>query len=141
MRIERFQPEHLMQLTLQPDQVDLVETLCVDHGQALALGGPAFTIFDEEPVACMGAIEHHAQRCELWALLSGRCMKFVTQAARGWLAQAGYARVEAVVACQFAMGHKWVAMLGFTPEGPARLAFMPNGDSAITYVRLRLEAQ
>ena len=142
MRIVRFLPQHLQELRLQPAQSSFRAALLKpEYGTALALAGPCFTVLvDDKPIACAGAQEFHAGRAEIWALIgrdAGPYMRPMTRAAIGWFDQCSYRRLEVNVATHFEPGHRWARMLGFQVEGPEKLAYSPDGRSAISYVRLK----
>lgn len=140
MQVVRFLPRHLLELELQPAQFDLARTILrSDYGTALALAGPCFTVMlDRRPVACAGVDLAHAQRGEVWALLSvesGSVMRRMTRAAAGYFATCGIRRLEVVVATDFAAGNQWARMLGFRFE--ARMpGYQPDGADANLYARV-----
>ena len=140
IEIVRFRPVHLHGLELQPAQAALIEPVAdPQYGVALALSGPCFTVMlDGRPVACAGVHEAHRQRGEVWALLSvasGRVMRPMTRAARGWFDTCGYRRLEVKVATDFDAGNHWARMLGFQFE--ARMSgYMPDGTAANLYARV-----
>jgi hypothetical protein len=141
MQVVRFLPQHLLELVLQPAQADLVETIRNPaYGVALALAGPCFTVMlDGRPVACAGVDLAHAQRGEVWALLSqesGAVMRRMTRAAAGYFATCGIRRLEVVVATDFAAGNQWARMLGFQLEAPMR-GYLPDGATANLYARVQ----
>lgn len=142
MRLAAFRPEDLQSLALQADQQDL-SVIIADpgYGPALLLAGPCYTVFDGDQVlGCGGVQEYGAHRAEVWGLLSeyaGPHMRWMTRAVAGWLQQAPYPRIEAVVSAGFAPGHRWVRLLGFEQEGPVRKRYMHDGSDAFTYVRFK----
>jgi hypothetical protein len=46
-------------------------------------------------------------------------------------------RIEAHVDCNYAAGHRWVAMLGFVKEGGPMRAFTPDGRDCDLYARVK----
>lgn len=140
MNIVRFQPDHLKLIEIQDSQLYLMRmTVKPEYGIGLSLAGPAFSAFDGETLlGCGGAIEHSRTRAEIWALLSkhiGPHMRTITRAVNGWLDVCGYLRVEANVATDFEPGKRWIKLLGFHQECEEKRLFMPDGRSAIGFVR------
>ena len=140
MLVRKFLPVDVERLNLQPEQKGIESYMTQEAAMALSIAGPAFTVESNNSIiACIGVVEHHANRAEAWALLSENCgpyLRRITVAVFGWLRQCQYARVEANVAIDFNAGHKWAKLLGFEQEGQERKSFFHDGRSAITYVRL-----
>jgi hypothetical protein len=75
-----------------------------------------------------------------WALLAidlRGAFVAIHRAALRALAACPLRRVEAYVACDFAEGHLWARMLGFNREARRMRAFLPNGQDASLYARVR----
>jgi hypothetical protein len=141
IRIEPFEAGHFRRLVLQPHQSAYRLILLKDEWQALSVAGEAWTAIDDEdvPMACAGVIDRGGGRGEAWAVLAGDIglgMVPVTRAIQRGFRAMSYRRIEAMVACNFQPGRRWVQMLGFEFEGVAR-AYMDDGSDGERWARVR----
>lgn len=140
MIVEPFKAEHLDTMDLQPAQKDALSFIPAKQYKALE-GPTAFSLFaNGECVACVGAVEAWPNRAQVWTLISGKAgkhMKSITGAIKRMLTIAPWRRIEAQVDCDFAQGHRWMRMLGFSMEVERMTAYLPDGRDAAQYVRLR----
>jgi hypothetical protein len=139
--IEPYRPEHMESLRIQPAQARFVP-LMADRGycEALAHAGPAFAaVQDGATIAIGGCVEQSPGRAIAWALLAktdGVAFIKVHRAVTRWLEIAPWRRIEAAVESDFAAGHRWIKMLGFTHEGRMR-GYTPEGGDCDLYARVR----
>ena len=94
-------------------------------------------VADGSPVACGGTIEQWHGRHIAWAFLSedsGPHMRYITRKSREIVA-APKGRVEMTVRCDFAAGHRWAPLLGFSVETPMLAMYGPEGEDHTGYVR------
>ena len=75
--------------------------------------------------------------CSLMDQEAGAHFVALTKAAKRILGSMPYRRLEADVACDFAQGHRWLRMLGFTMEAPRMVAYLPDGTDSALYARVR----
>lgn len=140
MIIKPFKAWHLEELSLQPSQAHFSDFFDPAYGPSLERGGPAFSGFDgEKIVGSCGLVKHWENRATAWALLgdtSGRNFISIHKAVDRFLDMSEFRRIECYVDAGFKQGHRWVKMLGFTPEGYMK-AFSPLGDDAVLYARVR----
>jgi hypothetical protein len=115
MIVERFQPEHLAQIDLQPAQAAARAALTAQYIGRL-LEGPAATMRDDTGriVACAGVVDF-SDGSLLWAFLAADCRRHMVAIVRGArrLVQVAQRPVWATAACDFAPGCRLLQMLGF----------------------------
>jgi hypothetical protein len=139
VNVEPLKAEHLATLVLQPSQAAWRDSMTPDQFRALAATDAAWAVLDNGHVMmCAGVIETGVGRGEAWALLSddsGRAMTALTRAVRRYMESAPFRRIEAVVAVNFAPGHRWAKMLGFRFEG-LMTAYLDDGSDAERWARV-----
>lgn len=116
MIVERFQPEHLARMPLQPAQESARVALADPEYLAAITSGPAATLLaaDGAPVAAGGIVEFEDGSL-LWSFLArdaGRNMVAVVRAARR-LVEVAKRPTYATAACEFAAGGRMLELLGF----------------------------
>lgn len=127
MRLIDFEPDHLRQFTPQPVQASLMpfirDNLAV-IGPAYAQGRAFSGVVDGRVVGSAGVRVHWPGVGVAWALLSVEALAhptaLVRACARGLTAierALGLARIEATVALGHGAGDRFLATLGFEPEG------------------------
>lgn len=140
MQIERFQPDHLRRLLLQPSQAFLGESMSDPaYGEMLAQSTSFSAIDGDQVVGCAGIIPMWEGRSVAWALLSadiGPRMVKIHRAAVRLLAFQTCRRIEATCDVRFEPARRWLEMLGFQLEGRLR-AYTPTGDDHDLYARVR----
>jgi len=97
----------------------------------------ASLVLDGMPILCGGTIEQWKGRHIGWAWLSAKTgpnMLAATRAAVKLMDRA-WGRVECTVREDYAIGHRWARMLGFTVETPVLLKYGPEGENHVGYVR------
>lgn len=140
MKVVPFCVEHFEAIDIQPAQARVRDTVRAAD-LACALDKNAFTCLHEDRVlACFGWVEIYPHRGSLWALLSASCgphLTGMTRIAKRLIDSLPFRRLEMDVDCDFAAGHRWARMLGFTLEAERLRGYrMDGGDSAI-YARIR----
>lgn len=141
IQVVKFHPDHLKRLRLQSSQEYFrTEFGNPDYGQQLAASPYSFTgLADGEVMACAGVHELWEGRGVAWALLSeaaGPHMRSISRAALGFLAQAPWRRVEAMIDAGFEPAHRWARMMGLQQEGLMR-AYSPTGTDYYIYARIK----
>ena len=138
MTVERFQAEHLKQLTLQPMQAAAAPILEDPEYLAAIAQGVAMTIRNTQGdvMACAGSVDYEDGSL-LWAFLdasAGRSMVALIRAGRR-LAEIARKPVYATAACEFPAGCRLLQMLGFEqlPEPVAGV----SADGRAHYVFVR----
>lgn len=139
--IEPYKAEHLRSLQLQPAQARFLPFMGDDaYCRALGEAGPAFAaVKDGVTIAVGGCVEQSPGRAVAWALLAktdGASFIKVHRGVLRWLELAPWRRIEAVVESDFALGHRWIKMLGFHHEGRMR-GYTPEGGDCDLYARVR----
>lgn len=138
---ERFRPEHLNSLVLQPSQASTYADFSNNgYGEALATHESYTGFVDERVAICVGMIEIWEGRAELWALIAhdigAKSMHSLHYTAKAWLAQCKYRRVEAHCDAEFGQAHRWLRLLGFEYEGPLA-KYTPDGRDCLRFARVR----
>jgi len=142
MRVVALEAAHLAALRLQDAQAVLAPLLDEPgYGAMLAGAGPAFAgLADGAVIGCAGVVMLSAQRGHAWALLgkaSPAGFVAIHRAVVGFLDRQPLRRVETAVDSDFAAGHRWARMLGFSREGRMR-AYGLDGRDADLYARVRI---
>lgn len=108
-------------------------------GHLLAQHSAAFTAVDAEGViGCGGLVPVYPHRALAWTSVSRRASAvFFVRFLREYLDQQAIARIETVVDAEDDLCHKWVRLLGFSPEGPPMRHYNADGSAAQIYVRYR----
>lgn len=141
--VTAFRPEHLRRLSLQPAQAQFsAEVIKPGYGDMLVSGGPSFTAMSGgEVLACAGIADVWEGRGIAWALVgerAGRHMLAIHRAVSGFLIQAPYRRIEAMVDAGFDEAHRWIKLLGFQCETPDGMrGFTPDGRDSFLYSRVK----
>lgn len=94
-------------------------------------------VLDGEIMICCGTHELWPGRHTAWAALkksSGPHMTWITRACRKILLRAE-GRIELAVRTDFPEGLRWAGMLGFHVETPLMLAWGPDGQDHVGFVR------
>ena len=139
--IEKFQPEDLENLLLQPAQAFMKPLFSdAEYGESLAQH-PSYTAFSASGrvLGCGGAIEQWNGRAIVWALLacdSGKHFTAIHRAVASFLNGLPYHRIETTVDSNFAQGKRWADLLGFEFEGVAR-KYTPDGKDSFLYAIVR----
>lgn len=147
LRIEPFKPEHIEAIQGR----ESVEKKWYGVGATPAVMAhfceeeqPAWTAFDGEKIlGCAGVYAFWQGVGEAWVFLNGELTDHhkiwfhKTVRERLWhvIEQYGFRRVQCKVEKGFAMGIKWIEMLGFKAESEMP-EFGPRGETYIQYVIL-----
>lgn len=143
VQIREFRPEDVDAIEPQDRHVRAMEAIG-DWRKMIrtaAAAGPAWTALHDGRVLGVAGLGMHWQgRAEAWCLLSRdvptRLWPAIHRAALRGIAGAGFRRVEATVKGRFKQGERWLAMLGFVPEG-AMPAYGPDGSDHHRWARVR----
>ncbi|MFD1034154.1 hypothetical protein ACFQ15_05765 [Sphingomonas hankookensis] len=141
IRVDRFRPEDLAAIAVQPGQPELLAADRLALGRAYAAQGRCLTAraADGRLLVCGGAIETHGDYATIWSAVSvaaGPAMLALTRATTRFLDTLPYRRVDTIVAADFIPGRRWVRRMGFAQE--AVLAeYFPDGRDAVIYRRKR----
>jgi len=141
MIVERFRPEHLQSLILQPAQ-EWARANLGDPKYAEGLAETdAFTgLIDGRVVAIAGVRELWEGRGEAWALIARDIgplgMRQTHYAVRRYLEVSRLRRIEAACDAAFLEAHRWLQLLGFIYEGPLAL-YTPDGRDCLRFARVR----
>lgn len=106
-------------------------------GHLLAQHSAAFTAVDADGViGCGGLLPIYPHRALAWTSVSRRASAiFFVRFLREYLDRQTIRRIETVVDVDDKLCHKWVALLGFVPEGPPLQYYNADGSAAQMYVR------
>lgn len=135
-----FKPEHLAQISLQSWQEGARQDLANPaYGQALAQHESGTVVLDGRVVACCGVVRMWEGRGELWGLIADDIgpegMRKLHYAARAWLRNATWRRLEAHCDAGFLQAQRWLELLGFACEGPLA-KYTPDGRDCLRYARV-----
>ncbi len=143
MIVVPFKAEHLMSMTLQPQQAWLRDVMSASDLRTLE-GVPSYSAFEGDTcVACAGVAPYWEGRYQAWAFLSDavrgnlRLMAHVTRAVKAFLKTLDARRVELAVALDYEDGHAWAKHLGFELETPIAKSYDANGRDCAIYVKVR----
>lgn len=141
MIVERFKPEHLESLVLQPAQEFARATVAEKgYGESLAKFDSFTASVDGRVVACAGVIPMWNGRGDAWALIArdigAKGMHELHYAVLRYIRASSLRRVEACCDATFEQAHRWLMLLGFSYEGPLRKYF-PDGRDGIRFAMVR----
>lgn len=136
-----FRARHIEAMNIQDDQ----EWVTRVYGQAelrLLENPNAYTLYqDGVPIVCCGAFALSKVRGTCWAIMSSRItphlFREVHALGKQFLASLPFKRLEAVVATDFAAGHRWVKTLGFQLEAPCMRAYELDGTDCALYAKVK----
>lgn len=137
LNIVPFMPEHLLRMDVQEAQ--RLNFSVADGAEMAGYGYAKSAVDGDKVIACMAIAELAQHRAIVFALLSadaGRYMLDFTRFALREFATLPYARLESLVACDFAAGHRWMKMLGFEIEAPRMKKFSTRLQDYSLYARV-----
>lgn len=131
---------------IRPQQAQSVEASDVERrvreATALAATGAAWAAIDDGGVLALAGVSSLWEgRGMAWCLLSDHAATRMVSLTRGigrYLDGVKCRRLEMYVDAGFVAGRRWAEMLGFRNETPEGMkGFMPNGNNAYLYARVR----
>lgn len=134
-----FRAEHLAEIELQAAQQYVRHLLDIEAARALE-GPQAWTVRAGRVLLCGGVTELWPGRGLLWSYVAKDIkarMVGVTRVAQRFLDLCPYVRIEAYVDCEFAAGHRWMHLLGFSLEAPRMRKHGVDGRDEALYARVR----
>lgn len=141
IRVEPFQPEHLLEIEAQPAQSDKLDAYqLMELGRAQSARGLTFTARDaatDRILICGGAAFVNDNYASLWAVLSlgkGTNMQLVTRRVRAFIRDLPHRRVDTTIHSDFAAAIRWAGMIGLAYETKLSQA-MPDGGDALIFRR------
>lgn len=143
MRVVAFQPEHALQIRLQPMQLATEPTVTPAEAEALARAGPSYTALGEDGTvyATAGIIPQWQGRAVAWAMVAhnaGPHFLRITREIRLFLASCGFRRIETAVDAAFPEALRWARLLGFECETPKPMrAYGFQGRPAYLFALVR----
>lgn len=138
MIVEPFQPSHLAEIDLQPEQRSRVDFVTPEYAAMLAEGYALTLRHEGRILACAGVAEAGYGRGLMWSFLSTDSREHAVlmhRAALRFLSTVRLRRIEATVVSGFDRGCRWLTRLGFQHEGTMR-AFGPDGADHELYARV-----
>jgi len=117
MTVERFKPEDLDAINLQPSQAMLRDAVTPDYLETVQTG-PAITIRSQGEIIACGGVVQVEDGSVLWAFVAataGRNMVSIVRAAQR-MVEVARKPVYSTAACDFEPGCRLLRMLGFTPR-------------------------
>lgn len=135
-----YKPEHLLSMVFQPSQEYLRAYLTPEIAEAVASHEAFSGVAGDRVIGCAGLVKVWEGRALAWAYLSNeasRHMLGITRATRHFLDVFGPRRVEMAVDLEFAEGHRWANMLGFSLEAGRMKSYRPDGGTCSLYARVR----
>ena len=126
---------------VEPADFSAMQELMTYEDAARFVGPYAFSIEARgRLICCAGIQELWHGRGNAWAFLSvdsGPFMLALVRAARRFLLQAPFSRIEAAVDCVFEPGHKLARALGFEVETTRLRKYCPRQRDHTLYVRIK----
>lgn len=102
---------------------------------------PSYTgLAGDVPMVCAGVVEFWPGRGEAWAYLARDAKPYflaIHNAAKQYLRNAPFRRIEAVVDYEHREGHRWVEALGFKCEAPVLRKYGVTGRDCTLYARVK----
>ncbi len=139
MKIEKLTEDHLTRIRLCVAHLWFKDHMGPDWRREVLAAGPGYAaIFGEDVVAIAGVCDMGHGRAQAWCLMgdgAGRHMTLITRAVRRFFRLSGFRRIEAIVKTQFAPGHRWMRLLGFTCEAPNLAKYFAD-DDGVLYARI-----
>lgn len=141
MLIERFRPEHLQSLILQPAQ-EWARPSFDDpsYAEQLAKFDSYSGFIDGRIVMCGGITRMWEGRGEAWALIARDVgpsgMHSIHYAVKRYLGAATLRRIEAACDASFLQAHRWLVLLGFKYEGKME-KYTPDGRDCLRFAMVR----
>lgn len=140
MIMERFRPEHLWQINLQPAQRSWYEHASPEYAEALAQG-LAYTGRNRHRriIVCGGIIDIDANTGHLWCFLAmGARPYFVRlhRTAQRFIDLTGKQTLYATSEAHFEDGCRWLELLGFKRNDELLHGFGPDGADHVLFSRV-----
>lgn len=140
-RLERLKAKDLQTLIVRGARSFVGSNITEEQIKAIEGAPYSYSIFvDDKICVCGGAVEYWQGRGESWAVIDPEVrhdfVKLHTLTKK-FLNECPIRRIEAAVEVDFPAGHRWVKALGFKKEAERLEAFLPNGNAASLYSRVR----
>lgn len=138
-----FKREHWYAIEEQPGLIDFSPTAKqLEVYEAAPWGVTVFS--GERAIFCGGIIPLWPNRGEAWARLSYECLQEFAGlhriVRRVLFEKCTLRRIESVVELNFAAGHRWMRLLGFTRETEDCMRhYYPDGRHCVLYSLIRKE--
>ena len=136
-----FEPHHAARMIEQPLNSQLRNWISSGYAQELKANTEAFTgLVSGEVMVCGGIAKMWPGRGYLWSVLSENIRVHSISVYRGirrWLNTRDYRRIEMDVPCHMEIAHRRAVWMGFEIEIQRARKYMPNGDDASIYVRIK----
>lgn len=142
IKVVRFEPAHLTELTAQQGLEYMQGFFTEDQKKGLAASRNAFTGISDDGrvVVCAGVADLWENRGEAWSVLNPVCKREflgIHNAVKRFLDVCPIRRIEAAVDIDFEAGHRWARLLKFELETTRARAYLPSGNDAAIYVRVK----
>lgn len=125
MTVERFRPEHVMEIAEHADDV-------ANAGQLDAASPEAYTLrVNGEVLMCGGVAELGPDKGMLWSYIAPAALQhpvIVHRSVLRFLSLLSYRRLEAYCKCDSQRANRWLETLGFTLEAPRMAKWAPDGS-------------
>ncbi len=136
-----FHAAHILALKLQPAQAWIGAYLTEPQLRTLENEWAVTLMDDGVPLGSAGAVPWHQNRALVWSFVGDRITKRifveVHLLARQWLRGLPFRRLEAAIDIDFAAGHRWATLLGFTVEAERMRGYMVDGRDCALYAMVR----
>lgn len=140
--VVKFEPKHLNELVEQNEMEHMKTFFSEAQKQTLAASPFAFSGIapDGRVVVCAGVSVLWENRGAAWTVFNPHCRReflCIHNAVRRFLESCPLRRIEAAVDYGFERGHRWIKLLGFSVETERAKAYLPSGNDATLYARVR----
>jgi len=91
-------------------------------------------------VACAGILPQWQNRAFGWSFIAadaGRHFTYIHRAVSAFLDRVPVRRIETTVDCEFAAGHRWARLLGFSLEAERMRGYRVDGGDCALYARVK----
>lgn len=140
MIVVPYQATHMKALVAQRAQQYLGAYMTPEYCASLESTLAFAAIEDGTVLGCGGLMEMWAHRALVWSFVGANAGKHFTKihrAVKEFIDNAPYRRIEAEVDVDFAPGHRWARMLGFTLEAERMKCFRVDGGDSALYAKVK----
>ena len=146
---ERFKAEHIFEMEVHESQSFKLDGTTKEECLEAYKQAESFDKFvipqtirhNQKIIACGGLLNLSPWRGEFWSVMgkySGDHMVCIARKAKNMIEEAqeiGVHRLESIIDIDFKEGHKWMKLLGFTPDGILR-CYNQNKSDVLMYSKV-----
>lgn len=135
-----FRAEHVFQMKIQTGQEWVEKHLELDDIRTLENEWATTLMEKGKPLICVGPMVYWSNRALIWSFIGDMItttdfLKIHFRAKR-YIASLPFNRLEAAIDTDFAVGHRWIKLLGFKLEAKCMKAYQLDGRDSSLYSRI-----